>query len=103
MFRLDTLTELVTTPGPYATAYLDATRSKELGPQEVSARWRALRDSLAEQGADEATLDAMEAAVGGHTDVPGPHGQLLLGSGGVLRMDAVLPGPPRRETARWAP
>ena len=102
MLRLASLSALLATPGPYATAYLDATRSKELGPQEVSARWRALRDSLAEQGADEATLDAMEAAVGGHTDVPGPHGQLLLGSGGVLRMDAVLPGPPRRETARWA-
>jgi Bacterial archaeo-eukaryotic release factor family 2 len=103
MIRLDSLSELLAAPGPYATAYLDATRSKELGPQEVSARWRALRGSLAEQGADEATLDAMEAAVGGHTEVPGPHGQLLVGSGGVLRMDAVLPGPPRRETARWSP
>jgi hypothetical protein len=103
MIRLDSLSELLATPGPYATAYLDATRSKELGPQEVSARWRALRSSLAEQGADEATLDAMEAAVGRHTDVPGPHGQLLVGSGGALRMDAVLPGPPRREIGRWAP
>src|SRR6185312_10304894 len=81
MFRLDTLTELVTTPGPYATAYLDATRSKELGPQEVAARWRALRDSLAEQGVDTATLDAMEAVAGRHT---------------------VLPAPPRRKIARWA-
>jgi hypothetical protein len=103
MIRLDSLSELLAAPGPYATAYLDATRSKELGPQEVSARWRALRGSLAEQGTDEATLDAMEAAVGQHTEVPGPHGQLLVGSGGALRMDAVLPGPPRREIGRWAP
>ena len=71
MIRLDTLSELLATPGPYATAYLDATRSKELGPQEVAARWRALRDSLAEQGADAATLDAMEAVAGRHTEVPG--------------------------------
>jgi Bacterial archaeo-eukaryotic release factor family 2 len=102
MIRLDTLSELLSTPGPYATAYLDATRSKELGPQEVEGRWRALRAALAEQGADEATLDAMQAAVGGHLDVPGSHGQLLVASGGVLRIDDVLPGPPRRETARWA-
>jgi Bacterial archaeo-eukaryotic release factor family 2 len=103
MIRLDSLSGLLAAPGPYATAYLDATRSKELGPQEVAARWRALRGSLASDGADEATLDAMEAAVGGHADVPGQHGQLLVGSGGALHLDAVLPAPPRRESARWAP
>jgi hypothetical protein len=103
MIRLDNFANLLTAPGPYATAYLDATLAKELGPQEVTARWRALRASLAEQGADDATLDAMEAAVGTHTEVPGPHGQVLLASGGQLRMDSVLPAPPRRQTARWAP
>jgi hypothetical protein len=103
MLRLDTLSDLATAPGPYAVAYLDATRAKELGPQEVDKRWRALRGSLAEQGADEATLDAMEAAVGGHPDVPGPHGQALVGAGGRLVGDFVLPGPPRRETTRWSP
>ena len=103
MIRLDTLSELLATPGPYATAYLDATRSKELGPKEVAGRWRALRDSLAEQGADAATLDAMEALAGRHTEVPGPHGQVIVGAGGELRLDTVLPAPPRREIARWAP
>jgi hypothetical protein len=103
MIRLDSLSELLATPGRYATAYLDATRSKELGPKEVEGRWRALRTSLESQGADAATLDAMAAAAGGHTDVPGPHGQVLVASAGVLRMDAVLPAPPRRAIARWAP
>ncbi|HZB50738.1 MAG TPA: hypothetical protein VE547_16750, partial [Mycobacteriales bacterium] len=103
MIRLDRLTELLTAPGPYATAYLDATRSEELGPKKVDKRWRALRETLSEQGADDSTLDAMEAAVGGHTDVPGAHGQLLVGAGGRLRYDLALPLPPRRETARWSP
>jgi hypothetical protein len=103
MTRLDTWSDLLATPGPYATAYLDASRAKELGPQEVAGRWRALRSELATQGADAATLDAMEAAVGGHADVSGAHGQLLVASGGTLRMDGVLPGPPRRETARFGP
>jgi hypothetical protein len=103
MIRLDTLAELLTAPGPYATAYLDATQAKELGPQEVAARWRALRDTLGEQGADAATLDAMEEVVGRHTEVPGPHGQVIVAAGGRLRLDTVLPAPPRRETARWAP
>lgn len=102
MIRLAALSTLFATPGPYATAYLDASRAEELGPQKVELRWRALRMSLAEQGADEATLDAMEAAVGGHADVTGAHGQLLVGAGGQLRHDVVLPAPPRRETARWS-
>ncbi|HEY6749406.1 MAG TPA: Vms1/Ankzf1 family peptidyl-tRNA hydrolase [Mycobacteriales bacterium] len=103
MIRLDTLTGLLATPGPFATAYLDATRSKELGPQEVDKRWRALRAELAEQGADEATLAAMDDAVGGHPDVPGDHGQVLVGAGGRLLYDIALPEVPRRETASWSP
>jgi hypothetical protein len=103
MIRLDSLSALFGDPGPYATAYLDASRAEELGPQKVELRWRALRESLAEQGADDATLDAMEAAVGGHAGVAGAHGQALVGSGGELRYDVALPDPPRRETARWSP
>ena len=103
MMRLDTFTDLFAGPGPFATVHLDATRSKELGPQEVDKRWRALRAQLAEQGADDATLDAMEAAVGGHPEVPGAHGQLLVGAGGRLRYDVALGEVPRRETASWAP
>jgi Bacterial archaeo-eukaryotic release factor family 2 len=103
MIRLDNLAGLLTAPGPYATAYLDATLAKELGPREVAQRWQALRGTLAEQGADAATLDAMEAVAGSHTEIPGPHGQVLVAAGGRLRMDTVLPAPPRRQIARWAP
>jgi hypothetical protein len=103
MIRLDSLSELLTTPGPYGTVHLDATLAKELGPKEVENRWRDQRRALADQGADEATLDAMQAAVGGHTDVPGERAQVLVGSGGRLRLEAMLPGRPRREIARWAP
>ena len=103
MIRVDNLSDLLTRPGPVATVYLDATRSKELGPQEVDKRWRALRAELAGQGADEATLDAIEGVVGGHPDVPGEHGQLVVASGGTVRLDVALAEVPRRETARWAP
>jgi hypothetical protein len=103
MLYLDTFAGVLGTTGPYATAYLDATRSKELGPQEVEARWRALRGQLAGHGADEATLAAMDAAVGGHEDVPGPHGQLLVAAGGRVLHDLALPEPPRREEAHWSP
>lgn len=101
MIRLDTLASLTTAQGPFATVYLDATRAEELGPQLVAGRWRALREQLADQGADAATLEAMEAVVGGHDDVPGPHGQAIVGAGGRVLWDVALPAPPRRETARF--
>lgn len=102
MIRLDTLAALATAPGPFATAYFDATRAEELGPQIVAKRWRALREQLSDQGADDATLDAMEAVVGGHDDVPGAHGQAIVASGGTVRWDVALPAPPRRDTARFS-
>lgn len=86
-----------------ATAYLETTRSVQNAEHEIDLRWRALRKDLAEQGADAATLEAMEAGVGTHRELPGPQGQVLVGTGGRLACETALPHPPRRETARWAP
>lgn len=91
-------------PGPFATVYLDATRSDEHGAAEVHLRWRDFRRELLEAGAAGRALDAIEPAVGAHRDVAGPHGQVLVASAdGVLRLDAVLPAPPRQPLARWGP
>src|SRR6266536_2114942 len=49
--------------GPFATAYLDASRAKERGAEEVRLRWQALRGELAAAGADDATLAALDSAV----------------------------------------
>jgi hypothetical protein len=89
--------------GPVATAYLDTTRSVENAAGEIELRWRAAREELAAAGADEKTLDAAAAAVGRHRQTPGPQGQVLVAADGQLRYDAVLPHPPRRQIARWAP
>jgi hypothetical protein len=91
-------------PGPFATVYLDATRSDEHGAAEVQLRWRDFRRELLEAGALARALDAIEPAVGAHHEVAGPHGQVLVASAdGVLRLDAVLPAPPLQPLARWAP
>jgi hypothetical protein len=91
-------------PGPFATVYLDATRSDEHGAAEVQLRWRDFRRELLEAGAAERVLDAIEPAVGARRDIPGPHGQVLVASAdGVLRLDAVLPAPPLQPLARWGP
>lgn len=36
--------------GPFATVYLDASRTDEAGGREIQLRWRRARDHLAEQG-----------------------------------------------------
>lgn len=87
--------------GPFATAYLDTTSAVEGAADRIAARWRARREELAEQGADEATLDAMAAAAG--RDHGAGDGQVLIGGGGKLLLDTRLPAPPRRETATWGP
>lgn len=88
--------------GPFATAYLDATRATERGAEEVWLRWQALRAELAAAGADEPTLAALDDAVAADR-TPGEHGRVLAGAGGETVLSAALPRAPIRSQARWAP
>jgi hypothetical protein len=87
--------------GPFATAYLDTTSAVEGAAVRIAARWRARREELAVQGADEDTLDAMGEAAG--RDHGMGAGQVLVGSQGRLLLDVRLPAPPRRQSATWGP
>ncbi len=102
MLRLDDLTGL-TSPGPYATAYFDATRKTEEGAEEVALRWRAQQEDLARDGADGRTLEAMWEAAVAADHAPGEHGRMLVGRDGQVRHDALLPFPPRWQGSRWSP
>jgi hypothetical protein len=88
--------------GPFATAYLDATRATERGPEGVRLQWRALRGELSAAGADEATLTGLDAAVDDDW-TPGEHGHVLVGAGGETLLNATLPKAPIHPRARWAP
>jgi Bacterial archaeo-eukaryotic release factor family 2 len=89
--------------GPFATAYLDVTLASENAAHEVDLRWQALREQLAKDGADEAVLEAMAAAVATEHDHPGRRGQVLVGAGGRLLLERILPETPEQQRARWAP
>jgi Bacterial archaeo-eukaryotic release factor family 2 len=89
--------------GPFATVYLDATRSSEAGGKEVELRWRALRETLSAKGADERTLAALDDEIGTDRAVTGPHGQVLAAADGETQFAASLPKPPLRASARWSP
>jgi hypothetical protein len=95
------VTRLYERPGPFATAYLDATRTSELGAEQVRLRWQALRTTLLHAGADAATLAALDDSA--EDRVPGEHGRVVVGAGGETLLAALLPRPPLRPLARWAP
>jgi hypothetical protein len=97
------LKELYTHEGPFATAYLDASRNTERGEQEVELRWRALRGELADAGAEEDVLAAMDEAVQADHGTAGRHGLVLVGGAGRVRYQGHLPEPPQRELAAVTP
>ncbi|MEU4620037.1 Vms1/Ankzf1 family peptidyl-tRNA hydrolase [Actinoplanes sp. NPDC023801] len=97
--NLDFLRPLVAHPGSWVSVYLDATRAGENADHEVALRWRALREQLTGQGADSATLDAVEAAVQNHPYQPGRYGLAVFARDGEVAMLETLPAPPPADEA----
>jgi hypothetical protein len=101
--KIDWLKPLVGRPGPFATVYLDATRSAEAGDKDVVNRWRAVRRGLQQQGAPEGVLDALEDAALKRTGVAGAHGRVLIADEDQVLVDRVLRNPPAVATGVWKP
>lgn len=88
-------------PGPYATVYLVTSHATEDQADARSLRWRAERERLAEAGADDATLDAIEAVLP-YERVAGERGRVVCAAGGSVLLDDVLYDP-IEAVARCAP
>ncbi len=99
--NLGFLRPLYQQPGPFASVYLDATQDTEDGARLRELRWRAVDEELTSAGADQATRDALGAAVAGHTGT-GRHGLALFAAGGRVLVEAPLPEPPPLPVAQWA-
>ena len=98
--RLDFLRPLYEGTGDYASVYLDASRTTEDAAELVALRWRAAREHLADGGADEATLGALEELVTSQEhSVPG---LAAFARRGQIGFTAALPQPPRQEISRYA-
>ncbi|NUT52220.1 MAG: peptide chain release factor 2, partial [Saccharothrix sp.] len=97
---MSSLGELVRQRGPFASVYLDASHDTEDAAKAMELRWRGVREELARQGADDATLDAMREAV--LAPVPGKSGRALIAARGRVLLDRVLPRPPATDTVRWS-
>lgn len=88
--------------GPFASVHLDATHDTEDAAKLAELRWRAVRQQLTTQDAPEATIGALDEALG----LPPPAGRagrLLVAAGDEVLVDEYLPAPPARPMVRVSP
>ena len=101
--QLSFLRPLYQRPGPWCSVYLDASMDTEDAHAALDLRWRGLQQQLAEQGADEPTIAAIDRVVRGHDPLPGDYGIAVFGAQGRVVLSEYLAAPPRRDLAAYAP
>ncbi|MFF4568211.1 hypothetical protein [Streptomyces sp. NPDC001410] len=89
-------------PGPYACAYLDTSRDVRNPEAAIRLRRRHLREDLAQQGADNATVAVVSDVAGTDREVSGRHGQAIFASHGHVALVEELPDPPAHDAARFS-
>ncbi|PZG16047.1 peptide chain release factor 1 [Micromonospora craterilacus] len=101
--QLSFLRPLYGRPGPWCSVYLDASLDTEDAHPALHLRWRGLQQQLAEQGADEQTIAALDGVIRGHDPMPGDYGLAVFGTRGRVVLSEYLSAPPRRDLAAYAP
>lgn len=101
--NLTWLRPLYERPGPWASAYLDASHNVENAAAELQARWQGLRERLTAQGADASTVAALDDTVLAHDTIAGRYGLALFATHGEAVLVERLPDPPRADLAAWGP
>ncbi|WP_145600416.1 Vms1/Ankzf1 family peptidyl-tRNA hydrolase [Prauserella rugosa] len=100
--RRNELQDVLAADGPFACAYFDSSHDTADAADRIRLQWRSVREQLAEQGADESTLDAMARAVEEQEPPVGSAGRALVAAGGDLLVNEWLPSPPSQTVARWS-
>jgi hypothetical protein len=98
--QLGFLRPLYAGEGNCASIYLDASQTADDTADLLALRWRTARDQLADQGADAATLDALDEVVIGPARAE--PGLAAFARSGAVMFTARLPHPPAREISRFA-
>ncbi|WP_043496939.1 Vms1/Ankzf1 family peptidyl-tRNA hydrolase [Georgenia sp. SUBG003] len=97
--RLDRITADLPQNVPLVTVVMDATRESETGNQAVLTRWKDLRRSLEEQGADGPTLEALGERIRTISNAAGKHGRVLVAAREEVLLDCTLATPPGSDEA----
>ncbi|GAA1794942.1 hypothetical protein HC028_18060 [Planosporangium flavigriseum] len=101
--HLSVLRPLSEHPGPWASIVLDASHETEDATKAIELRWRAAREELAAQGADEPTLAALENTVLNHQPVPGRYWLAAFATQGEVVLAMPIVATPRDHVAAWGP
>ncbi|MFP3712852.1 hypothetical protein [Puerhibacterium sp. TATVAM-FAB25] len=99
--KIDWIKPLLGRPGPFATVYLDATRSADAADKDVVTRWNGVRRTLADQGAPAAVLDAVEDAALKRTRKHGAHGRVIIADDSGVLVDKPFRTPPAVSAGTW--
>jgi peptide chain release factor subunit 1 len=87
----DRFRQLLGTPGPFASIYFEDSHDTHDASTQLDLKWRALREELAEQGADKAVTAEIEHAV---MDLRTPIGRsgraVVAGATGVVLNEHLL-------------
>jgi hypothetical protein len=98
---LSFLRALYDRPGPFASVYLDMRRTE--ASRAVEVRRHVRRKELADQGAPPKTIEAVERVVRDEKEQRESGCLAVFASGGEIGYSTLLDGPPRAESARYAP
>ncbi|PZR55305.1 hypothetical protein DNL40_02735 [Xylanimonas oleitrophica] len=100
--KIDWIKPLIGHPGPFATVYLDSTRSADAADKDVVTRWNGVRRALADQGAPDGVLAAVEDAALRRTRKPGAHGRVIIADESGVLVDKALRTPPAVPAGVWS-
>lgn len=98
---LSFLKALYDRPGPFASVYLDMRRTE--ATRTVEVRRHVRRKELTDQGAPPETIEAVERVVRDGKERWESGCLAVFASGGEVAYSALLDGPPRADSARYAP
>jgi hypothetical protein len=101
--ELSFLRPLYERPGPYASVYLDMTRTTEEVPKALELRWRGLREELEAQGTPPETMRAVDDAVRQELDQRWSGGLAVFAAAGEVVLSERLAAAPPRPQAHLAP
>ncbi|WDZ82530.1 Vms1/Ankzf1 family peptidyl-tRNA hydrolase [Micromonospora cathayae] len=101
--ELSFLRPLYEHPGPWCSVYLDASRDTQDSRPALDLRWRALAGRLADQGADPATVAALDRTVRGHDPLTGDYGLAVFAARGRVALAEYLSAPPATDLAYHGP
>ncbi|MQS17019.1 hypothetical protein F7Q99_33730 [Streptomyces kaniharaensis] len=97
------LTPLLDRPGPWASVYLDTSRTTEDAAQRRALIDRASVHRLADLGTDERTCAAVRDHLASEPAADSPPGRALFAADGEVTLDVPLAVSPPDIAATWAP